>query len=129
MSKSNSKDSQESESEEEKSRKNTTFEDSDSDDSEEEEEVHDLVQNDNTAVDRGSMKRRASSKIFSLAKAGRMNKIYENDDAKSMNWEQMFTFENMQYQMSCGIIGAKNVQYTEEMTRFIPEPNELIQES
>jgi len=75
--------------------------------------VADLIVTDNTKDKRNN--RRCSSKIFSLAKIGRMNSMYKYEDAQDFSWDKMFTIENPEYVKACGILGAKAVQPTQEM--------------
>ena len=57
-----------------------------------------------------------------------MDGLYKYDDATDFNWDSMFKIDNPEYKKACGTLGAKAVEPTLEMRRFIPEANELVLE-
>jgi hypothetical protein len=57
-----------------------------------------------------------------------MDSLYKYDDSKDFTWDSKFTIENPEYAKACGIVGAKAVEPTIEMRRYIPEANELVLE-
>jgi len=57
-----------------------------------------------------------------------MDGLYKYDDSVDFSWDSKFTIENPEHKKACGIVGAKAVEPTPEMRRYIPEAEELVLE-
>ena len=91
--------------------------DSSDDEEEEDDEVGDLVVDQTQNKESRRSKRRASSKIFSMARNERMNQIYKYENNKVWTFKEMIEFPE---ESDAFLDGENEELTTEEMRRFIP---------